>query len=75
MAPVPTSESTAAADDLARSRLTKPLEYSGLLDDYAYTEMTPVVGRLYHEVQIKDILRAPNSRQLLQDMAYTSKYR
>ncbi|KIJ26533.1 hypothetical protein M422DRAFT_272357 [Sphaerobolus stellatus SS14] len=74
MAPV-ASNTNAPDDSVARSRLTNPLEYSGSLDQYAYTEMTPIVGRLYHDVQIKDLLRDPDSKQLLQDMAYTISHR
>jgi len=73
MAPV--ASNSADTEDVGRSRLKKPLEYSGSLDNFEHTEVTPVVGRLYPNVQIRDLLEAQNARQLLQDLAYTISHR
>lgn len=56
----------------ARTRLTKPLEYSGSLDSYKSSDLTPVIGREYHGLQVADILAAKNSDVLVRDLAATS---
>lgn len=55
----------------ARSRLTKPLEYSGLLDSYQNSDLTPVIGREYHGLQVADLLAAKHSDALIKDVAVT----
>lgn len=60
-------------EKMTRSRLSKPLQYSGSLDRFNFTEVTPVIGRQYDNVQIRELLNAPNSTELLQDLAYISK--
>ncbi|THV68022.1 putative TfdA family taurine dioxygenase [Aureobasidium pullulans] len=59
----------------ARSRLTKPLEYSGLLDSYQNSDLTPVIGREYHGLQVADLLAAKNSDALIKDVAVTVSQR
>ncbi|KAF8590983.1 taurine catabolism dioxygenase [Ramaria rubella] len=75
MSPVATS--TAGENDakLTRSRLEKPLRYGGSLDKFQHVEVTPVVGRLYLNVQASDLLKASNARDLLQDLAVTISQR
>jgi len=41
------------------------------LDKFKYFEVTTVLGREYVDVKIPDLLTAPNSDELLQDLAYT----
>jgi hypothetical protein len=52
-----------------------PLTKSGTLDkQFKYEEATPVVGREYPDVNIvDDVLNAPNSDELIRDLAITSK--
>lgn len=57
----------------ARTRLTKPLEYSGLLDPYQSSDLTPVIGREYHGLQVADVLAAKNSDALIRDIAVTGQ--
>lgn len=57
----------------ARTRLTKPLEYAGLLDSFQNSDLTPVIGREYHGLQVNDFLKASNSDALIRDLAVTSK--
>ncbi|KAF8590991.1 taurine catabolism dioxygenase [Ramaria rubella] len=73
----PAVTSTAAEQDakLTRSRLEKPLRYGGSLDKFEHVEVTPVVGRMYPRVQVSDLLKAPNARDLLQDLAATISQR
>ena len=58
------------------SRNTGPLKKSGALDAaFAFEDITPVIGREYPTAQIvEDILNAPNSDDLLRDVAITSKW-
>lgn len=57
----------------ARSRLKKPLEYSGLLDTYQNSDLTPVIGREYHGLQVADVLAAKNGDALIRDIAVTGQ--
>jgi hypothetical protein len=57
----------------AHSRLTKPLEYSGLLDSYQNADLTPVIGREYHGLQVADVLAAKNGDALIRDIAVTGQ--
>ncbi|KAM0792919.1 hypothetical protein ACM66B_002679 [Microbotryomycetes sp. NB124-2] len=50
----------------------EPLVKKGLLDDetkYNFTELTPVIGRRYDDVQVTDLLNAPNSDDLIRELA------
>lgn len=55
----------------ARSRLSKPLVYSGTLDNYKNADITPVIGREYEGLQVVDLLKADD--QVIKDLAVTSK--
>jgi hypothetical protein len=57
----------------ARSRLRKPLEYSGLLDSYRSSDLTPVIGREYYGLQVVDVLAAKNSSAMIKDIAVTGQ--
>jgi hypothetical protein len=57
----------------ARSRLAKPLEYSGLLDSYQNSDLTPVIGREYYGLQVADLLAAKNGDALIRDIAVTGQ--
>lgn len=50
----------------------EPLKLSGALDQYKFFEVTPVIGQEYVEGNLKDWLRAPNSDELIRDLAITS---
>ena len=56
----------------ARTRCTQPLKYSGSLDSYKYHDSTPVIGREFQGLQVKDLLQASNSDQLIKDLAVIS---
>ena len=51
----------------------EPLKLSGALDQFRSFDVTPVIGREYVDVDLVDLLRAPNSDELLRDLAITSK--
>lgn len=51
----------------------EPLKLSGALDKYEHIEVTPVIGREYVNVNLAELLRAPNSDDLIRDLAITGK--
>jgi hypothetical protein len=59
-----------------KSRNSAPLTKVGALDAaFAFDELTPAIGREYPDAKIvEDILNAPNSDDLLRDLAITSEY-
>lgn len=52
----------------------EPLELKGALDGYKTFDVTPVIGREFIDVNLKDWLRAPNSDDLIRDLAITSTW-
>jgi hypothetical protein len=50
----------------------EPLKISGALDSIKSFDVTPVIGREFVDVNLKDLLRAPNSDDLIRDLAITS---
>jgi hypothetical protein len=51
----------------------EPLQLKGVLDQYESFDVTPVIGREFKDVNLKEWLRAPNSDDLIRDLAVTSK--
>lgn len=49
-----------------------PLKPSGALDKFKHFDVTPVIGREYVDVDLKEWLRAENSDELIRDLAITS---
>jgi hypothetical protein len=63
-------------ENATKSRNTAPLKKTGSLDAaFTFDDVTPTIGREYLTAQIvEDILHAPNSDDLLRDLAITSKF-
>ena len=49
----------------------EPLKSNGALDHVKTFEVTPAIGQEFPEIQIKDIISAPNADELLQELART----
>ncbi len=49
-----------------------PLNLKGVLDHYKSFDVTPVIGKEFPEAKLDEWLRAPNSDELLRDLAITS---
>lgn len=49
----------------------EPLKVSGALDKYEHFDVTPIIGREYVNVNLAEFLNAPNSDELLRDLAIT----
>jgi len=63
------------ADGVLPKRLDdhkEPLKLSGVLDQFTSFDVTPVIGREFVGVDLVKWLRAPNSDELLRDLAITS---
>ncbi|CAK7212873.1 hypothetical protein SCUCBS95973_001608 [Sporothrix curviconia] len=67
--PATTTASAAAAAAHGVSTYPKPLQQTGILDQFAYFEVTPCIGREFSGVSLVDWLRAPNADELLRDLA------
>lgn len=50
-----------------------PLELKGALDQFKSFDVTPVIGKEFENVDLAEWLRAPNSDELLRDLAITSQ--
>ncbi|CAI6341943.1 unnamed protein product [Periconia digitata] len=53
----------------------EPLQLTGVLNQYKSFDLTPVIGREFPEVNLKDWLNAPNSDELIRDLAITISQR
>lgn len=54
------------------SRLTGPLKYSGSLEEYEYFDATPILGREFPTLQLRDIL---NDDRKVRDLAILGERR
>lgn len=45
---------------------------TGALDAYEHFDVTPVIGREYTNINLVELLQAPNSDELLKELALTS---
>ncbi|KAF1814347.1 taurine catabolism dioxygenase [Eremomyces bilateralis CBS 781.70] len=53
----------------------EPLKLSGALDQFQQFDVTPVIGREFVDVDLAEWLNAPNSDELLRDLAITISQR
>jgi len=80
MAPTIISSAAAAISDSplkTKSATTlqhAPLKYSGSLDQFKSFDVTPVIGREFPEVQLAELINAPNADTLLRDLAILSTF-
>lgn len=56
----------------AQTRLLKPLQYNGSLDQFKHQDLTPVVGREFEGLQVRDLLRWGDD--MIRDLAVVSKF-
>jgi hypothetical protein len=52
--------------------VTLPLTPNGSLDGYQHVDLTPVIGREFPTANLVDMMNAPNSDELLTELALTS---
>ena len=51
-----------------------PLQLKGVLNEFKSFDVTPVIGREFPEAKLAEWLRAPNSDELIKDLAITSSF-
>ena len=51
-----------------------PLQLRGVLNEFKSFDVTPVIGREFPEAKLAEWLRAPNSDELIRDLAITSPF-
>ncbi len=51
----------------------QPLGLAGVLDAHEHVDLTPAIGREFPKARLVDWLKAPNSDELLRDLAITSQ--
>ncbi len=56
----------------SKSERREPLKLSGVLGSLESFDITPVIGREFPKANLVDWLNAPNSDELLRDLAITS---
>ena len=57
-----------------KNLMREPLKLKGLLDQYKSFEVTPVIGREFPDAKVVEWMKAPNSDELLRDLAILSTY-
>ncbi|KZM19976.1 uncharacterized protein EKO05_0003390 [Ascochyta rabiei] len=65
--------SVVGGHESARSKLSKPLVYSGSLDGFKHQDATPVIGREFEGLQVKDLLKRGDD--MIRDLAITISQR
>jgi hypothetical protein len=64
-----------AKDDHKSTHQTQWLKLRGALDQYESFDVTPIIGREFPTASIKEWLEAPNSDELIRDLAITISQR
>lgn len=57
----------------SRSQHKEPLQLQGALDQFKSFDVTPIIGKEFPTANLKDWLEAPNSDELLKDLAITGE--
>ncbi|KAL3428587.1 hypothetical protein BDV09DRAFT_204254 [Aspergillus tetrazonus] len=69
------TESPIIVPEVAEKNQWQPLQLSGALADIENFDVTPVIGREFHSASLAEWLQAPNSDELLRDLAITISQR
>lgn len=75
MAPsaIDTHSDTSVKSESTFTKHPEPLKLSGALDAYESFDSTPIIGREFPQARLVEWLNAPNSDELLRDLAITSQ--
>lgn len=74
MSPIATSATT-NGDSSPSPQHRVPLQLKGILDDVPFEEITPVIGREYTTLDVRDLLKDPQSDAKLRELAIISTSR
>jgi hypothetical protein len=58
---------------VTKGAVREPLKLSGALSSYESFDVTPVIGREFPTANLAEWLDAPNSDELIRDLAITSE--
>lgn len=73
MAPGILEENASIQNPIDNAHAAEPLKPTGVLDKFAYEEVTPIIGREFPTLNIvDDLINAENSDELLRELAITS---
>jgi len=61
--------------EIQDEHVRKPLQLRGVLEQFKYFDVTPIIGREFQDVNLAEWLRAPNSDELIRDLAITISQR
>ncbi|KAJ4147152.1 hypothetical protein LMH87_001697 [Akanthomyces muscarius] len=64
-------DSTLVVPVATKGKVTAPLQTTGALKDLESVEISPSIGREYPKADLAELLRAPNSDELIRDLAVT----
>lgn len=59
------------AKTLKGDSIREPLKPSGKLEEFEYFDVTPTIGREFPKASLAEWLKAPNSDELIRDLAIT----
>jgi hypothetical protein len=65
-------EQKVTVEDPQKPEYRQPLKLNGALDQFKSFDVTPVIGKEFPDAKLVDWLNAPNSDELIRDLAVTS---
>ncbi|TVY15199.1 Alpha-ketoglutarate-dependent taurine dioxygenase [Lachnellula arida] len=74
-ATTPSQDATSREPVPSKQQTRTPLKLSGALEPFESRDLTAVIGTEFKNVQLVDWLSAPNSDEILRDLAITSEYK
>ena len=57
-----------------KTLINEPLKLEGHLDGHKSFKVTPIIGTEFPDAKVVDWLKAPNSDELIRDLAITGKH-
>ena len=69
----PPGKAILGGHEKARPRYEERLKYSGSLDAYKHSNLTPTIGKEIPNLQVTKILGSPDADTLIRDLAITSQ--
>ncbi len=73
-AAVPNGEANGKSEPTHHASPSPPLQLKGVLNDFKSFDVTPAIGKEFPEAKLAEWLRAPNSDELIRDLAITSPF-
>lgn len=74
MAPSAVETPAVIHDVPIKTKAQQPIPLTGTLDQFESFDITPVIGREFPKANLVDWLNAPNSDELLRELAVTSEF-